>query len=282
MTNIPDQPITEAFSAETEAYQALLARAHRKTGRVPPELVVRHVLSVTRGGDWPVQRDALEALIRRFAFGKADGLQIIARPSRGRLLGLYATRRRGSSSRPYRTHLHCVEPLSGSCDCADFLRSSLGLCKHLLTVLEDVASRPRALDKARSEPAPNASPLRWDPIRPLTGPGDWLAQVRWADGVPDRGLRRWLRPAKGGGFALEIPGEPEQRLALVDNLLTSLGNGHGDPALHAVLREDRRGIEREIQGSRTMRSSARSSGSTLGNFIATSGCRKAAAAASPS
>ena len=106
---MPDSAI--AAAGESEAYEVLLARAHRKTGRVPPELVVRHVLSVTRGGDWPVQRDALEALLRRFAFGRADGLQIVSRPPRGQLLGLYATRRRGSSSRPYRTLLRRVEPI---------------------------------------------------------------------------------------------------------------------------------------------------------------------------
>lgn len=38
--------------AESEAYQMLLARAHRKTGAIPPEIVVRHVLAVTAGADW--------------------------------------------------------------------------------------------------------------------------------------------------------------------------------------------------------------------------------------
>ncbi|MGH9576476.1 MAG: SWIM zinc finger family protein, partial [Terriglobales bacterium] len=180
MESLLDRPLTiVSLPAETEAYQALLARAYRKTGGVPPELVVRHILSVTRGGDWPVQRDALEALLRRFAFGRTDRLQIVARPPRGQLLGLYATRRRGSSARPYRTLLRSVEPIHGSCDCPDFLRSSLGLCKHLLTVLEVVASRPRAFEKAGRESILNASPLCGDPIRPLTGPGDGRAQVRW-------------------------------------------------------------------------------------------------------
>jgi hypothetical protein len=49
---------------EAEAYQTLLARAHRKTGAVAPELVVRHILSVTGAADWPVRREALEALPR--------------------------------------------------------------------------------------------------------------------------------------------------------------------------------------------------------------------------
>ena len=47
--------------AESEAYQMLLARAHRKTGAIPPELVVRHVLTVTAGAGSAAQREALPA-----------------------------------------------------------------------------------------------------------------------------------------------------------------------------------------------------------------------------
>jgi hypothetical protein len=237
------------FPTETEAYQTLLARAHRRTGAMTPELVVRHVLSITGEADWPVKREALEAVLRRVASGKSDGLKIVSRPGGGRLFGLYATRRKGSQARPYRTLLRRVEPVEGSCDCADFLRSSLGLCKHLLAVLEDATSKPRALEKARRAPAPSASPLRWDPVRPLTGPGDWLAQVRWVDGTPDRGLERWLRPAKGGGFTLDVPKTPERRLRLLEALLGSLRDGRGEPALHALLEEDRRRITRAVQGA---------------------------------
>jgi hypothetical protein len=209
MVSAKERAATSAVvPTETEAYQTLLARAHRKTGATSPEIIVRHVLSITREADWPVKREALEALLRRVASGKSDGLQIVSRPGSGRLLGLYATRRKGSPARPYRTLLRGVEPIDGSCDCADFLRSSLGLCKHLLVVLEDVTSRPRAIEKPRREPRPSAGPLRWDPVRPLTGAGDWLAQVRWVDGTPDRGLERWLRPAKGGGFTLQVPEPP--------------------------------------------------------------------------
>ena len=50
--NAPDMPVpplaAATFAIETEAYQTLLARARRRTGRVPPELIARHVLSVTR------------------------------------------------------------------------------------------------------------------------------------------------------------------------------------------------------------------------------------------
>jgi len=64
---------------ESEAYQTLLARAHRRTGGVPPERLVRHVLSVTHGGDWPVQRDALDAV-------RAHGASRRLRRGRGRVL----------------------------------------------------------------------------------------------------------------------------------------------------------------------------------------------------
>src|SRR3990167_4412553 len=238
--------------AESEAYQMLVAQAHRKTGAIPPELVVRHVLAVTAGADWPVRREALEALLRRFGFGQADRLQIVTRPGGGGPLGLYATRRQGSPARPYRTLLRCVEPIEGSCSCPDFLRSSLGLCKHLLAVLEDIASKQRGVERARRAAAPDAAPLRWDPIRPLTGGGDWLARIHWMDGSPAPRLRRWLRPAAGGGFTTEVPEAPARRLALVDTLLGVLGNDHGEPALHALLLEDRRRTARAVQGGRDL------------------------------
>jgi len=117
MDNTIEHPATAAATMiEVEAYQALLARAHRKTGAVPPELMVRHILAVTAGADWPVRREALEALLRRVAFGKADGLRIVSRPGGGRLLGLYATRRKGSPARPYRTLLRRLDPIVGHCD----------------------------------------------------------------------------------------------------------------------------------------------------------------------
>jgi hypothetical protein len=75
---------------ETETYQTLLARAQRRTGAVPADRIVRHVLSITQGGDWPVQRDALEATLRRFASARNDEVQIVSRPPQGQLLGLYA------------------------------------------------------------------------------------------------------------------------------------------------------------------------------------------------
>ena len=229
---------------ESETYQTLLARAHRRTGGLPPDRVVRHVLSVTQGGDWPVQRDALDAVLRRCASTHTDEIQIVARP-RGRLLGLYSTRRRGSRARPYRTLLRRIEPLDGSCECADFLRNSLGLCKHLVAVLEDGVSKRRRVD-VESEAA-QAPALRWDPVRPLTGLGDWLARVRLGDATPDGELRRWLRRTSGRGWIAAIPEAAQQRLALVDRLLGALRDGNSEPALHVLLQQERARLARQNQ-----------------------------------
>ena len=236
---------------ESETYQTLLGRAQRRTGAVPPERIVRHVLSVTHGGDWPVQRDALDAVLRRCASARTDEIQIVRRPP-GRLRGLYATRRRGSRARPYRTLLRRIEPLDGSCDCADFVRNSLGLCKHLIAVLEHVVSKQRRGDVER-ESAPEPAPLRWDPVRPLAGPGDWLARIRWVDGRPHRDLRRRLRLANEDGWIVVVPGAPPQRLALVDRLLATLRDGNGEPALHALLQEERTRLACQIQTASTQK-----------------------------
>ncbi|HOU93788.1 MAG TPA: DEAD/DEAH box helicase, partial [Polyangiaceae bacterium] len=75
-----------------------------------------------------------------------------------------------------------LEPFRGSCDCADFLRGSLGICKHLLVVLGHVVTSERRIAAARRElaaPPPSRLPvLRWDPVRPFRGDGDRLLGLR--------------------------------------------------------------------------------------------------------
>ena len=154
MQSRSSQPEAIAIT-ESEAYQTLLARAHRRTGGVPPERIVRHVLSVTQR-----RRLAASSATRsRRCFAAARPLtRTRFRSSGGHAaepLGLYATRRRGSRARPYRTLLRRIEPLDGSCECADFLRNSLGLCKHLVAVLEDVVveAASRAMSSASRLPS---------------------------------------------------------------------------------------------------------------------------------
>ncbi len=194
-------------TADTEAYQTLMARVAKRTGKIPGELVVRHVMEIVPAGEWPVRVDATDALLRRIDAIERDGLRIDARPGNGRVLGLYRTRRRGDSARPYATLVNAVDPFDARCDCPDFLRNSLGLCKHALIILEHLHAHPRLLRQALREQEDDAIRLRdrpvrrlgWDPIRPLSGPGDWLERVFWengsrpnSDGHTER-LDRWFQ-----------------------------------------------------------------------------------------
>jgi len=120
------------------------------------------------------------------------------------------------------------------------------LCKHLVAVLEHVVSKRRRGHVARESARPPA-PLSWDPVRPLTGPGDWLARIRWVDGIPNGDLRRWLRRADGNGWTVAVPGTPQQRLALVERLIGALRDGNGEPALHALLQQERARLARDIE-----------------------------------
>ena len=198
---------------ESEAYQELLSRIGRKTGKIPPELLVRHVLGCVPPQEWPTRADAIEAVARRLESIRRESLRVEARPAGGRLLGLYVTRRLGSGSRPYRTVLHGVDPIEGRCDCPDFVKNSLGLCKHVLVVLEHLHARPRVLqqafkEKEWSDPS-SRSGLCWNPIRPLTGIGDWLGRVEWrGDFEAAKGRSAQSRRQPGGSARVVMAMRP--------------------------------------------------------------------------
>ena len=233
-----------------EAHRALVDLARGKTGKIPPEWLATQALRVTEGADFPVQRAALEALIRRWGFARRDQLKLVSRPQGREVLGFYRTAA-NRAARPYRTLLASIEPTQGSCDCSDYFKSSLGLCKHLLLVIEDL-SRRDLLGAARPAAAldrRNGARLGWDPVRPLTGPGDWLDRVRLelsADVPASRllavgPLRRWF--GTDGSLRSRRLDVPAQRLALCRELLAFLevdAGGHAgrgsDPALWPLLR----------------------------------------------
>jgi hypothetical protein len=241
---------------ETEAYQVLMARVGRRTGVVPAELLVRRVLECVPAHEWPTRVEAMDAVLRRLESARKDDLRVESRPAFGRLLGLYVTRRPGSGSRPYRTVLSGVDPIDGRCDCPDFIKNSLGVCKHIMIVIEHLHRRPRLLQQALKErewSADAANGPGWDPIRPLEGIGDWMDRVVWngdagpAKSRPARVARAlsWFRALKGGVATLKnsYRDRPGRRLELVEDLLKVLpssgaGNGH-DPALQILLEKER-------------------------------------------
>ncbi|MEE8409095.1 MAG: DEAD/DEAH box helicase [Myxococcota bacterium] len=204
--------------------------AHRQFGTVPVELMATHVLSVTSGTDWPVQRVAMEALIRRQRFGKRDDLRVVEQPRGSSGLGVYRTGRKRQRGRPYATRLISVDPIGTTCDCADFVRSALGICKHGLVVMQHLFAKPRKLERARlAQSAPGHAHLGWDPIRPMTGADDWLERVVWRDGPaplgrPSKALAAILRqlepgPGQARTLARTHADSPAARLRLVEELI---------------------------------------------------------------
>jgi superfamily II DNA or RNA helicase len=126
-------------------------------------------------------------------------------------------------------------------------------------VLESLYPRPRLLRQALKEQeqpgGTTATGLRWDPIRPLTGVGDWLERVLWprpAEAKGPRGLRRsragrWFRPGEGDALVLKqtFLDDPPKRRALVEDLLKVVPAGaRGDPALRALLIGERGRLRR--------------------------------------
>ena len=223
---------------ETEAFAMLCDLARGKCGKLPAAWLARHALRVSEGGDFPLQRAALEALLRRVASARREGLRLTVRPSGP--LGAYRTVREGTV-RPYRMRLSALDPFQGACDCRDHLRSSLGLCKHLVAVAEDLAKRG-ILAKVRELPGRSVVPgLSWNPVRPLTGPGDWLERIRW-DGLPvgateQLRVKRWFRA--DGQLRESFEGRPSRRRELIRELERLNADrdrgGLSDPALAPLI-----------------------------------------------
>ena len=260
-----------------ETRRELLSAARRRFGGVPAELIVEHVLAITEEADFPVREAALAALVRRMTFAVRDGLVILARPPRGATLGPYTTARaplrggrpRGdarSVQRPYVTLLASIRPLAGSCDCPDFVRSSLGLCKHLLVVLDAVHRADRQTESAdsrrpRSAKAPRAT-LTWAPLLPLLGPLDRAAGLRLEVTAGSRSdvslaIRRCFAPparlGATGGEVLhaEVLGDLRARAALLERLHSAIVKRGSrlevTPAARRVVDEERERASRRAR-----------------------------------
>jgi len=257
-------PVAVERVEDLEAWQELSGRAEGRTAPIPARLLVRHVFDVVPTAEFPVRRACLEAILRRLASAERDELAVAERPGQGEPFGAYRTRRRRRRPRPYRTLLFSLDPLRASCDCRDFLLGSLGLCKHVLTVVADLAGRPARLERALAQGPARPGPrprLVWVPLRPLAGPADWLAQVRlvWgADARANRAARTrslaeaWLEPDPDRPGVhrprATFPDDPDRRLDLVEALARheqprgrrpAGGRPSADPALAALLAAER-------------------------------------------
>ncbi|MEW6071114.1 MAG: DEAD/DEAH box helicase [Planctomycetota bacterium] len=251
--------------AETRA--TLVSLAERKTGAIPADFLVRHLLALDPAADWPVRRAALDAVLRRIGFARRDGLKVAERPGKGDPFGIWATEGTRHALRPYRTLLAGLDPLEAGCDCPDFRRGSLGLCKHVLVVLDELAGRPAAWKRALEARDGKAKEprLRWNSVRPLVGRDDWLERVRLDPGeaaaarrgAAYRALERRFAPGVGRALVLRstFPEHAARRLALVEDLANFVRSRTRsrhpvDPALAARIADERAELARTIELAR--------------------------------
>jgi hypothetical protein len=155
-----------------------------------------------------VREAALDALERRWASAEREELTVAKQPART-VLGAYTTARKSKANgprrerRPYTTLLTSLAPLVASCDCPDFVRGGLGVCKHILVVLAHIHGSARRLTAARNEKAAAASRLDWDPRLPLRGELDRVAGLRFSDVPPV--WRVWFGRAPSSSPRVGIP-----------------------------------------------------------------------------
>jgi superfamily II DNA or RNA helicase len=234
-------------TAEQDALREYTGLSRGRFGRIAPERIAHYVLAHSPQHEPGLRRAAFDALMRRYAFGRRDGLRVASQPSGG-ILGVYRTESTGkadAATRPYETALYSLEPLHTSCGCPDFVRSSLGLCKHGLVVLEALERRESLGAAAISgEPvtliaAGSAAKgvLRWDYAQPLRGAADRLARVRYVS------LGRAAAPSgmEDGAISANVLQDVAARLALITALERALARGAlaAEPALATLLREER-------------------------------------------
>jgi len=206
----------------------LAARAAQHGADALSGTLARHALAITAGADFAVSRDALDALLRRLDSARSGEL-VVSRSHIGR----YRVSRRGSPRQSYEVWIGDPTQLEGSCSCLDFGKASLGVCKHVLVALER-----RRIARPSLRPA-----LRWDPIRPLGGPGDYLARI-WFDRRASAALRsRALfqqAPAACPIDPMRIA-DPDTRLATIDKLLGACRRDPSvaEPAVVPLLERER-------------------------------------------
>jgi hypothetical protein len=215
LPTLPTDQVPTPPEQDSEAREVLRAQARGHTGKISADLVVTHLLKVTAGGDFSLRSSAMDAVLRRIQSTQEEAGGWTQKGARQRgTLGLrqVVTSRRTT----YRVQVRNFAGLEGSCECADFARNSLGLCKHLWWVLEQgFDSRGRSPEGVLPPPT-----LMWNPIRPLVGAAHWLERVSWTKPAMDPSLKRWFICA-GEDWRIrpELAKTDDRRMELVTSLL---------------------------------------------------------------
>ena len=245
---------------DTAAHAALVQLAGRRTLHIPADLLARHVLALPGEWDWPVRRAAMEAVVRRVASVRVQEISVAKAPQRGPW-GRYILRRADATGAlPYDTRLSSLAPLCGSCDCADYLRGALGLCKHVLAIIDRLARKPLAFRRSLTTPDAATTPwaITWDttPAQatstdPLEGIELTAPSANGRDRASGSPIARLFRRTPTGAWPLKTTqgADLPARMRLVRSLQAHLGRrrAEADPAARAILAEERARLERVLR-----------------------------------
>ena len=239
-----------------EARESLLQIAGRRAHPIPAELVVEHVLALPGPWDWPVRREALEAILRRMASVRTQEISVVDAPRRGPWGRYRLARADAGEALPYDVRLWSLSPLRGACCCADFTRAALGVCKHVVAVVASLARRVRLFQRFTATPPASLPRLLWDPTASDGGLTDVLCALRFSTPTAAaRGREIGARIAKlfrAAGDGIQRlrethQNEPAARLRLVEELRNGLGSpAVADPAARAVLSEEHARLTRVL------------------------------------
>ncbi len=233
----PPQPAPPA-PPPLAARDALLSGLRRNRVGVPPHALVDLALAAAQGAHHGVAQAALAALEARLAQIGGEDLRVADRVAWAPGAWVVRTRRGRGAPRPWSVLVTGLDPLELSCDCDDYLKSSLGACKHGLVVaaslLRDTARRPGS----RAARARDALPrLAWDPRRAIEGPGLWLEGLRHrpAGDTDPLGARLRRQAAPRGGWWTPVADAPGSFAPAQGVLADEGARGRLIDALHGVV-----------------------------------------------
>ncbi len=175
--------------AAQEALHELVSLAQARGAEDVATTLALRALRVSDARGFAVAVTALEALLARWQAAARGGLAV-----QEELGGYGVTERAGA-----RYAAGFADAVTGSCSCPDFARASLGLCVHLFAVQRHQPSGPLAWTERA---------LRWDPIRPFEGAGDWFARLASHGRADVAALLRGERRAAVDGLIALCEAEP--------------------------------------------------------------------------
>ncbi|MGK5085036.1 DEAD/DEAH box helicase [Bdellovibrionota bacterium FG-1] len=188
--------------SDLQAYWFLREMVNLPKLHLERDVLVKHLFSRYSHCDWKIQIAAMEAILRRMTSAQNEAIKLTPPPG-NQVLGFYRAKN-------YRILVAQSAPSTGgidaSCDCPDFLKNTLKLCKHICAVVLH-------WDKS------NAAWTRFLEAKPPTT----LKRIKW---VPPIEMEPYCDPIAGiQGLCparLAPPSDPSKRFQQLNEFLQAL------------------------------------------------------------